>query len=135
MTVEIISWSISTKVWDQAGIKLATYWKHYVVGTEKNRLNEMVLFSTHNKMFQLRNYQIRNKIFNFPLLSGEMRLKRTPPPPSTPPLEKLDSTDVKLDTTGVKLDATDVKLDATDVKLDVTKWKIICGCVSGSIIY
>ena len=24
MTVEIISWSISTKVWDRAGIKLAT---------------------------------------------------------------------------------------------------------------
>ena len=24
MTVEIISWSISTKVWDQAGIKLNT---------------------------------------------------------------------------------------------------------------
>ena len=26
MTVEIISWSISTKVWDQAGIELATPW-------------------------------------------------------------------------------------------------------------
>ena len=72
MTVEIISSSISMKVWDPAGIELATpgsavryasvarhvtdcatrpgkkTQKTYVVGTQKNCLKEMVPLSTQN---------------------------------------------------------------------------------------
>ena len=84
MTVEIISWSISTKVWDRAGIKLVTpgiavrhasvarhvtycamrpsdfcYFstKTYVVGTQKNRLIFFWAPKTHVSVDWLENNQ------------------------------------------------------------------------------
>ena len=41
MTVEIISWSISTKVWDRAGIKLATPWDMNLLCKGRVKMTEL----------------------------------------------------------------------------------------------